>query len=61
MVKKMPAAGRPKRTPAAKVPPRIPGATGGKMRARTDADNPANPIGAAAKPKQQKTARSRKS
>lgn len=61
MVRKIPAAGRPKRTSAAVVPPRVPGATGGKMRARTDADNPASPAGMAAKPKPQKTARARKS
>lgn len=58
MVRKMPAAGRPKRTPGAVVPPRVPGATGGKMRARTDADNPASP---AARPKPQRTSRARKS
>jgi len=44
------AAGRPARTAAGKVPPRIPGATGGKMRSRTDADAPSNPIGIVAQP-----------
>jgi hypothetical protein len=44
MAKKMPPAGRPGKTPAARVPPRMPGVTGGKVRSRTDADKPYNPV-----------------
>ena len=43
MAKKMPAAGRPKRTPGAKVPPKTPGVTqgAGSMRDRAKTAEPA--------------------
>lgn len=58
--RKMPKAGRPKRTAGAKVPPRVPGVTGGTMRSRTDADQPENPIGKAGQPPKPKPVRRRR-
>lgn len=50
MAKKMPPAGRPARTAGAKVPPRTPGVTGGKVRSRISLDQPWNATGKAALP-----------
>jgi len=51
-VKRVPAAGRPAKTPAAKVPPRTSGALNGSVRDRAKVDDPWSPAGkAAAAPK----------